>query len=527
MVLKLRNFWAQKIEKKYLRYDDIVLSGLAVIAMVFFISLSLPYSFPLVGVLVFTFSLFYFYSKRKWSDIFSYLKNLRLTVKIILVFYGLTLGSFLFHAKDYYFSDYLVKSAVHRAVFFSLYGLIFFLEIKSSNIDRFIHQFARLTAIAVSIISVFSLLRLFFCYGGICLPTKEITSEWTLFLSALVVDYNFYTLGILSGVFSILFLWKRNQAFPKIFLYLMLVDIYFSTSRRAAILVLALCGYFLIHSFVVSRKEGSVLPFFKTLGLFVFILSFWMYVPSFVQKNFSPESKRSIFKLLGWNYNYVSEYLPMARHRYYTMIDQNTSLDHMRGEFYKGKDSFFLISSDPFSISSLSSGRRGGGGLSTGFKLEDLEIDGFSDLNPSDGGRKERWLYAIEEFKSYSWTRKLLGAGGSYHFSFGKKFDVGQEKIPLDYPHNFLLSLLLYSGVLSTLIFIVAFASGAYFLRYANFLTIGLFGAVYFYNFFSLDLLWGSYHFPFVVVFGFKAFEIFGVNRHCELDGTYKRVRSS
>jgi O-antigen ligase len=55
-------------------------------------------------------------------------------------------------------------------------------------------------------------------------------------------------------------------------------------------------------------------------------------------------------------------------------------------------------------------------------------------------------------FSEYSFFNKLFGNGFSYLKKFGKKFYDSEDVY--DYPHNLLISTLLYSGVIGFLIYI-------------------------------------------------------------------------
>ena len=74
------------------------------------------------------------------------------------------------------------------------------------------------------------------------------------------------------------------------------------------------------------------------------------------------------------------------------------------------------------------------------FKKEKVE-------NHFSGPRLDRWRYALFLYKNeYSSYQKLMGAGFSFTRKFAKVFS--DETNDFDYPHNPLLSVLLYSGLI-------------------------------------------------------------------------------
>lgn len=71
-----------------------------------------------------------------------------------------------------------------------------------------------------------------------------------------------------------------------------------------------------------------------------------------------------------------------------------------------------------------------------------------------------KWEYAIEYFKSQSLQEKLFGSGFDYLKDFGLKFNKSENQ--LDYPHNPLLSALLYSGLIGA-VFLLFFLFVAFY----------------------------------------------------------------
>ncbi|WP_299136307.1 O-antigen ligase family protein [uncultured Tenacibaculum sp.] len=68
-------------------------------------------------------------------------------------------------------------------------------------------------------------------------------------------------------------------------------------------------------------------------------------------------------------------------------------------------------------------------------------------LNKSNN-RTQRWDYSLEMYSNYDFFQLVFGDGFVYLKKFARYFGVKGE----DHPHNFILSTLLYSGIIGTLI---------------------------------------------------------------------------
>ncbi len=77
--------------------------------------------------------------------------------------------------------------------------------------------------------------------------------------------------------------------------------------------------------------------------------------------------------------------------------------------------------------------------------------------------RIDRWKYALELYGDYTIPEKVFGSGFDYLQKFGKEF---LETKGFDYPHNILLSVLLYSGIIGLLVFFwLIFETFKYYLK--------------------------------------------------------------
>jgi hypothetical protein len=102
--------------------------------------------------------------------------------------------------------------------------------------------------------------------------------------------------------------------------------------------------------------------------------------------------------------------------------------------------------------------------------------------NTKDIGRKGRWMYALSLFQNHSLTRKLFGNGFHYLNKYAEHFKNSPRRI--EYPHNPLLSAILYSGIIGGLFYmfflvysIILYIRHLKFLRYffLLYLVTGLF----------------------------------------------------
>src|ERR1035437_29516 len=74
--------------------------------------------------------------------------------------------------------------------------------------------------------------------------------------------------------------------------------------------------------------------------------------------------------------------------------------------------------------------------------------------NPFLGDRISRWEFAFNIYKKeFNWRQKVFGGGFNFLNWFGYYFD--HDKTRSDYPHNPFLSVLLYSGIMGLIIYLI------------------------------------------------------------------------
>jgi hypothetical protein len=103
------------------------------------------------------------------------------------------------------------------------------------------------------------------------------------------------------------------------------------------------------------------------------------------------------------------------------------------------------------------------------------------------GMRLMRWQFAIQVFaKEYNWKKKLFGGGFNFLNWFSHYFER-DNKIS-DYPHNPLLSILLYSGIFGLFLYLILLYKSFYYC-YAYFTDFPIlsfyFAITFFFSFFS------------------------------------------
>lgn len=87
-------------------------------------------------------------------------------------------------------------------------------------------------------------------------------------------------------------------------------------------------------------------------------------------------------------------------------------------------------------------------------KLKYDLIDSKKGKTAFYSSRTKRWLYAKELWdREYKWYHKLFGHGFDYLKWYGEKFFPNQSRI--DYPHNPFISVVLYSGIVGLILYIL------------------------------------------------------------------------
>ena len=113
-------------------------------------------------------------------------------------------------------------------------------------------------------------------------------------------------------------------------------------------------------------------------------------------------------------------------------------------------------------------------------------------------------VYALTLFKEKKIVKKIIGNGFDYRSEFGEKFYKNNKRY--DYPHNPLLSSLLYSGVLGFIftVFLFLFSFFFYIKNYRVMkIWLFLFLLVSFFSFFSGNSIFSVPFFIFLLLLPF------------------------
>lgn len=89
---------------------------------------------------------------------------------------------------------------------------------------------------------------------------------------------------------------------------------------------------------------------------------------------------------------------------------------------------------------------------SIAFRVIESRFTSLENFGQSYSGRTDRWIYGIELFKEYNTLQLIIGNGFLYLPKFAEMFT---SNIAEDYPHNPIISALLYSGILGAFISIM------------------------------------------------------------------------
>jgi hypothetical protein len=114
-------------------------------------------------------------------------------------------------------------------------------------------------------------------------------------------------------------------------------------------------------------------------------------------------------------------------------------------------------------------------------------IDVDTASNPFIESRSRRWQFAKQIFtKEYTWPQRIIGGGFNFLNWFGYYFD--NDKTRSDYPHNPFLSVLLYSGILGLIVYVMfIFKVFYYYIKYfKEYQILPIFFIItFFFSFFS------------------------------------------
>ena len=216
-----------------------------------------------------------------------------------------------------------------------LFIIIELIEIEcSKDFDQFTFYFIVQVVISSGFISMLGLTKYFLALSGV---NMHFIKDFPLFSTSLSNDYNFYSLSIILGIFSVLFLLAKGyfnktiNILLQLLLFIMSLNIFFSGSRRGFVFFLVFFTFIIIVNLNILRKTGlsrantSIFLFLKTI--LILVLTF--YISTYNSKLFFN------FKRSHFNINFINHTVPSVSYKYGSVfgldmksVDKFISIDY-------------------------------------------------------------------------------------------------------------------------------------------------------------------------------------------------------
>lgn len=344
--------------------------SVAILLYISFLAITVPYGFPLFGLLSIAFVLLKFFTGR-----------ILFKINYGLIFFVITVFFYIFGVA---MTGQLYESIVSDVINIIGYMLVWILlsDVNRGEYKSLLNNFAILMVInglVFAPISIFKFIQL----------TSGVHWEWlyinNLYPSgtSLVIDYNMFSLSMLASALMALYMLKNNTYNRYNLVYIITALLCFSTvalagSRRGWILLFV---FVIILAFILIKKLISKQGF---------LLRAAIYLP--------------IILLVSFLAFLVAEVLNL---------------------------SFTVFASEEFSKMKA--------------RFDTIQID---SLDQGLDNRTIRWEYAWELIYQSNIVQLFIGSGFEYLTLFSENFGTA---INSDYPHNPILSSLLYSGLIGTL----------------------------------------------------------------------------
>ena len=435
------------------------------------------------------------------------MKNYLSAVTIYLVLLVIYLVAIIYRTDFYLPVKEWLSGFIILVLFYFFY---YFVVNENITFKRIKKIFSQQLVVIIAATSLTGLLKFIFSSSGRAFPLSTELAQ-NAFTSSLTSDYNFFSLAILFGMITLLYqFYQRKQIGKKeligynLLMVLFSLVILTSQSRRSFLILLAIILLIVaVRIFIIYYSEESPGKFFKRSDGFLLSMAIvcllgyaFMFLTSdqiktqvirrsgMYQSGFRIELTNAInryTRLLGSGYEQMELYKLLWQQDEGTQahwrkeikqwVDNQwldtTYKDHNLGKFHdlereeisenlkvEGSEEQSKDIQEKNSIWQNSLFSR----LKTLFPekepaLSDEEATLMKhNRTVQDGGRKMRWEYAFHLFSGYSLTGKLFGNGFSYLKRFGEKFRGSANSY--EYPHNPLISSLLYSGVIGAGIYL-------------------------------------------------------------------------
>lgn len=362
-------------------------------------------------------------------------------------------------------SSFLLKESLNIPVLWGFVVLFLVFTPQKSDFDLFLQHFKHQFVFFVCIFAILGVTK--FIFGLFCVHFSVLEYQDGRFPvgSSLVSDYNFYALASLVALIFLVFplAGKKRLLLKQALIFLLLANVFLSLSRRGLLVLGLLCVavwlWFLFLLFSKKRRQSLLLAkmVFPPLVVFVFLLWGGFYLFS--------EKKLSENPLFGESHACAAESFSRIEERYSSIANDRIV------RLFLGKPA---VSARP--------------------------------MGEMVGGRLARWKFGIKLFWEFSAQEKIWGTGFGYLQSYKLRFGAKGNKSYNEYPHNPLISALLYSGLAGAVCMLLFFVQTAiFFLK--NRKKLAGYGLalllVSFFSFVSKNSLLSASAFMLIALFGF------------------------
>lgn len=400
---------------KYSKYRQIDCTFLAGFLVLIVTGLMVSWQIPIFTPLFLLYLIYFFATRRSFS-----LPFFLWPILIITAFYmlGLALSSAFYYRN--------LADMVNVVIGLAFGFLVWNVAKEQDTIKLLLKRTYTYLFYAVAIISILGIVKLNFTFMG-----EEISMLWQggIYPSGtnLIINYNNTSLACFLGLAAGVALIRHSTSMrANVLNTLLLLPITFNliaSGSRRAILLLVLGLVVILSIITVSLFKGGLsIPSPQKvtvyLGLF-FLLS--VVASSVFMKYLGADGRKALVERLPYDTESFTEETTHIAFRYYTLLYDKSSVS----KFHK---SLWGKPKSSAALAQLKSRRK--------------------ETPHASAGRIDRYKYALELYGSFSFGQKLFGDGFNYISQYTEKFLKPIGKSTADYPHNFYLSGLLYSGVL-------------------------------------------------------------------------------
>ncbi len=264
--------------------------------------MALPYVnylfIPLFSVLLLYFLVKFFVQRKKSGNV-SYLIKVFLPFLIIC---GIIILAYVFSEQR---NILTFKDIMHIGILLSIIFMGYTGIQNLEEYNKFSDYFVIQVIVSSGFISVIGLVKYIITLSGISI---DFTNDIPLFNSAMNRDYNFFSLSIILGILSVIYLLvtrritKKTKILLQVLLFLMTLNVLFSTSRRGFIFLLVFLVFITLLNLNFFRESifhNQKLRLFTALTL-IFLVFQTFYVATFNSKLFLN------FKRTDFNVNFVN-----------------------------------------------------------------------------------------------------------------------------------------------------------------------------------------------------------------------------